>query len=70
MLPVDGSALLPTAGGASARLVADKVAGVGPANTLTAPPAGQLTDASLFTDVAVQNMERPRGLREGRDHGH
>ncbi len=62
VLPVDGTAALPTAGGASARLVADKVAGAAGPNTLTeapAPASALLTDAVLFTDLSSQEMGMP-----------
>ncbi|KAK9821957.1 hypothetical protein WJX81_003443 [Elliptochloris bilobata] len=57
ILPVDGTAALPTIGGAAGRLVAEKAAGVGPV-VLTQPPdaTAPLTGVALFIDLSSQNM--------------
>lgn len=55
ILPVDGTAKLPTAGGTAGRLVEEERAGAGP-NVLTeAPGAGApLLGAALYIDLSSQ----------------
>lgn len=60
VLPVDGTAALPTASGTAERLVADHTAGAGPA--LLSRPAGadvRLGSCVLFVDASSQRMLAP-----------
>ena len=55
MLAADQSTQLPTMHGAAARYIEDAANGVS-AGALTAPPAGQLSDVTLFIDAFSQNL--------------
>ncbi len=55
ILPVDGTAVLPTAGGTASRLVEEERAGAGP-EVLTEPPQANapLKGAALYIDLSSQ----------------
>ena len=55
ILPVDGTAKLPTAGGTASRLVEEEKAGAGPEALTEAPEAGTpLLGAALYIDLSSQ----------------
>ena len=55
ILPVDGTAKLPTAGGTASRLVEEEKAGAGPEALKEAPAAGTpLLGSALYIDLSSQ----------------